>query len=83
MAQGLSHQVKIEIIGIRAQLRQKEGEFFLCQAAFLSFGAGTKAAVQIANIGYFQINFLESFHHFYKKVAVSAAGTERHRYCLQ
>ena len=42
MAQRLTHQMEIEIIGIGAQLGQQGRKFFLCHGPFFPFCAGAE-----------------------------------------
>ena len=62
VAQRLTHQMEVEKIGVRLQFRQQSREFFFRHNLGFALRSGTEAALQIADIGDFQINFVESFH---------------------
>ena len=62
VAQRLAHEMKVQIIGVWAQLGKNPAEFLLRQLPWLPPGTGTEAAAQIAPVGDFQIDLLEPFH---------------------
>ena len=62
MAERFPHQVEIEKIRIGLQLGQERGKLRFCHDLGLALRPGTEAAFQVADIGDFQIYFIESFH---------------------
>ena len=62
MAQRLAHQMKVEIIRPRPQLWQQRGERLQRHELLLPPGAGAERAVQIADVGDFQIDFSQPLH---------------------
>jgi hypothetical protein len=62
MAEGLTHQMEIEKIGPGTQLGKDLGKGILLHDIGLSPCAGAETALQIADIGDFQIDFTKPFH---------------------
>jgi hypothetical protein len=62
MTERFPHQMKVKEICERLQFRQQKLEFFPGQSVFLSLCSGAEAAIQVADIGNFQIDLSESFH---------------------
>ena len=75
MAQGLSHQVEIEIIRKRLQLRQKHGKRICVHSCRGPLGSGTKGTGQVALIGNLYVDFTESLHYSRGIPAFSQAAT--------
>ena len=62
VAQRLAHEMKVQKVGVGAQLGKNPAEFLLRKLPWLPPGTGTEAAAQIAPVGDFQIDLLEPFH---------------------
>ena len=62
VAQRLSHEMKVQKVGVGAQLGKNPAKFLLRKLPWLPLGTGTEAAAQIAPVGDFQIDLLEPFH---------------------
>ena len=62
MEQRFSHQVEVKIVRKGAQFGKQGGEFFDGHGMFLPLRSRTEGAAQVAQIGNFQINFVESLH---------------------
>ena len=59
MQQRLPHQMKIQKVRVSSQLFAEDSELCHAHKAFFASCSGAEAAVQIANIGYFQVDFFQ------------------------
>ena len=62
MAQGFSHEMKIEIVRIGAQLLKGSRKVERIHGTAFALGPGTEGTAQVAPVGNLQIDLSESLH---------------------
>lgn len=71
VAQGFSHEMKIEIVRIGAQLLKGSRKVERIHGTAFALGPGTEGTTQVAPVGNLQIDLSESLHSWvpFKKIA--------------